>query len=220
MKIFRQNLKKVLSKSKMLEKVFFTLEQVFQRVFFWTPRMQFWQIYLKDFSKRLQFFLRESKIVQILQSESESVRISNNLFRKKNVSSKKSSRLKECKVVIPDENFSNRAIGNVVWNPKRLKNIKFYFQKNFSWKCSSRPVDWKLDNLVEFFRRQISLKIHNIGTIASFFWFSLWKCFSGRLKRSSNILWETFCQKAANLSPNVQKGRKNCCFPERFSSSK
>ena len=45
MKIFAQNLEKVLSNSKMLEKVFFTLEQIFQRVFFWTLTVQFWQIY-------------------------------------------------------------------------------------------------------------------------------------------------------------------------------
>ena len=83
MKIFAQNLEKVLSNSKMLEKVFFTLEQIFQRVFFWTLTVQFWQIYWEDFTKRLQVFLPDSKNVQIFQSESEIVRRSNNLFRKK-----------------------------------------------------------------------------------------------------------------------------------------
>ena len=149
MKIFRQNLIKVLSNSKWWKR-YSLLSDKFSREFsFGHLQCSFDRSTRKTSPKCCNFFsqsLRKSRFCNHSPRMLKEVTTCSG----KNVSSKKLSRHVGGKFVIPDENFFHRAIENVVWNPKRLKNFKHYFQKKFSWKCSFRPVEWKLDNFVEY----------------------------------------------------------------------
>ena len=83
--------------------------------------------------KRHRFFTWSPKTLRKVTTCSE-----------KNVSSKKSSRHAECKVVIPDESFSpswrrKKSRSQTKFRPhsEKVKKVIFYFQKVFSWKKST-----------------------------------------------------------------------------------
>ena len=138
--IFAQTKRKALSNSEIFEKKYF-FEHVSLKVFVRRHRMEPRQTCRRNFAKKLQIFLSESRNVQILHSESKNVR-EIGMFSEKNVPPKKASRPVESQVVNPEKNFSHREekvslFANVKINfgpiSKKVSNITFSLKKTCSW---------------------------------------------------------------------------------------